>query len=144
MYPVEVLGSAARELGRIARAETPTHGALRDRMVAIALATVVVDLICAVLALLFEQHVKPTDIQSYGSALFWCTTQLLTVSSQIQNPLSVAGRILDVFMEAYAMIVVASVAGAMGAFLVRRAHDADVAAGRTAGGKPSGRPRTSG
>ncbi len=111
-------------------------------MVAVALATGVIDLICAALALLFERHVKPTDIRSYGSALFWCTTQLLTVSSQIQNPLSVGGRILDVFMEGYAMIVVATLAGSMGAFLIRRAHDADAdaGAGRPAGGRTGGRP----
>ena len=89
----------------------------------IVLATVGVDLVCAVLALLFERHEKQTEITSFGSAIFWTSTQLLTVSSQIKNPISSAGRVLDVGMEVYAISVVASLAGAMGAFMVRRGHE---------------------
>src|SRR5450759_1900401 len=37
----------------------------------------------------------------------WTTTQLLTVSSQIKDPITVGGRILDVFMETYAITVIA-------------------------------------
>jgi hypothetical protein len=118
------------ELLHVIRADTPTHSALRDRLVVITLTTVALDLVCAVLALLLERHVPNTDISSFGSALFWTTTQLLTVSSQIQNPLSVGGRLLDVLMEVYAITVVATLAGVMGAFLVRRAREAEQAAGR--------------
>ena len=125
MYLAQVVRGVAGTVRDILRAETPTHGALRDRLVGIVLISVVIDLICAGLALHFEQHVKQTDIQSYGSAFFWSTTQLLTVSSQIQNPFTVGGRILDVFMEAYAMIVVATLAGSMGTFLINRAQDAE-------------------
>jgi hypothetical protein len=42
-----------------------------------------------------ERHSHKTVIKTFGSAAFWTTTQLLTVSSQI----TVGGRILDVFME---------------------------------------------
>jgi len=45
------------------------------------------------------------------------TTQLLTVSSQIKNPITVGGRILDGFMEIYAISVIAGLAGAIGSFL---------------------------
>ena len=48
------------------------------------------------------------------------TTQLLTVSSSFKNPISPGGRILDIFMEAYAIIVIATLAGALGAFLQKR------------------------
>jgi hypothetical protein len=127
VYLVDVVRALGREVHHVARASTPTHAALRDRVAAIAVVTVVIDVICAVLALLLERHVPQTDIQSYGSAFFWTTTQLLTISSQIQNPLSVGGRVLDVFMEAYAMSVVATLAGSMGAFLIKRGHEADAA-----------------
>jgi hypothetical protein len=50
-------------------------------------------------------------------------TQLLTVSSSIQNPISTAARVVDVVMEAYAITVIASLAGAMGAFLVKRGRE---------------------
>ena len=127
MYLVRVWSEAAAELRDVLRAGTPTHARLRDRLVAIALATVVVDIVCAVLAFLFEHHQKQTQIKSVGSALFWTTTQLLTVSSSMQNPISFPGRALDVVMEIYAITVVAALAGALGAFLIKRGEELDAA-----------------
>jgi hypothetical protein len=131
-----VTRAAAVEFRGVLRADTPTHSHLRDTLTAIAVVTVGVDLICAVLALLLERHAAQTQIDSFGSAIFWTSTQLLTVSSQIQNPISVGGRILDVFMEVYAITVVATVTGSMGAFLIRRGRELEhaAAAAASAGG----------
>ena len=131
-----VTRAAAVEFRDVLRADTPTHSRLRDTLTAIAVVTVGVDLICAVLALLLERHAAKTQIDSFGSAIFWTSTQLLTVSSQIQNPISVGGRILDVFMEAYAITVVATVTGSMGAFLIRRGRELEQAAAAAAAGGP--------
>lgn len=60
----------------------------------IIVATVGVDLFCAIAAFLLERHSQQTEIKTFGSAAFWTTTQLLTVSSQIKNPISAGGRIL--------------------------------------------------
>jgi hypothetical protein len=128
MYVTRAISSAGREVGQIVRADTPTHGRLRDQLTAVVLATIGIDLFCAVLALIFERHVHSTQIQSFGSAIFWTSTQLLTVSSQIQNPLSVGGRILDIAMEAYAITVVGALAGSIGSFLVKRGHELEQAA----------------
>jgi hypothetical protein len=98
--------------------------------VGIALATIGFDLLCAVLAFVFEHDVKQTQLTSFGSALFWTSTQLLTVSSSIQNPISTPARLLDVAMEVYAITVVASLAGAMGAFMVKRGAEIEQAAER--------------
>jgi len=123
-----------RQLGRevrdVGRARTDTHGRLRDRVVAIIVATIGVDLTCAVLALAFEKN--RGQIHSFGSALFWTSTQLLTVSSQFTNPHTTPGRILDVAMEAYAISVVASLAAVMGAFMLRRARELEEADKRDA------------
>jgi hypothetical protein len=119
-YPTRVLAHAGAEVRKVIRAESRPHGRLRDHLVVIFLLTVGVDLICAVLAYLLEHDEAGTQIHSYGSALFWTSTQLLTVSSQLVNPLSTGGRILDVFMEAWAVTVIASLAAAFGAFLVKR------------------------
>lgn len=127
MYLVRVWIDAAAEVRDVLRAGTPTHARLRDRLVAVALATVGFDLVCAVLAFLFEHHQKQTQIESVGSALFWTTTQLLTVSSSMQNPISLPGRVLDVVMEIYAITVIATLAGAFGAFLVKRGEELDAA-----------------
>ncbi len=71
-------------------------------------------------------------ITTFGSALFWTSTQLLTVSSSLQNPISAGGRILDVAMEAYAITVVATLAGSIGAFMVKRARELEHDAARQA------------
>jgi hypothetical protein len=60
------------------------------------------------------------SVKTLGSEAFWTTTQLLTVSSQIKYPISFGGRILDVFMEIYAITVIATLAGAIGSFLQAR------------------------
>ncbi len=125
MYLLRVLRELGGEVRDVVRARTPTHGRLRDRVVAIAVATAGFDLICAVLAFLFEHHQKQTQIETYGSALFWTTTQMLTVSSSIQNPISLPGRILDIVMEIYAITVIGSLAGALGAFLIKRGEELD-------------------
>src|SRR5579862_2197518 len=130
MYVAGVIRNTAMEVRDVVRARTPTHSRLRDRLVGIALATIAVDLVCAVLAFVFEHHAKQTQIMSFGSALFWTSTQLLTVSSSIQNPISTLGRLLDVAMEVYAITVVASLAGAMGAFMVKRGAEIEQATER--------------
>ena len=122
-YPARVLTHSQHEIRRVIRADSHAHGRLRDRVVAIALLTIGVDLVCAVIAYLLEHDEKGTQIHSFGSAIFWTSTQLLTVSSQMPNPISTGARILDVFMEAWAVTVVASLAAAFGAFLVRRTED---------------------
>jgi hypothetical protein len=123
--PFRVLGSAAREFRDVLRAATATHRRLRDQLVAIVLATVGFDLVCAIAAFLLERHSQQTEIKTFGSAAFWTTTQLLTVSSQIKNPISVGGRLLDVLMEIYAISVVATLAGAFGSFLQKRGQEID-------------------
>jgi hypothetical protein len=64
----------------------------------------------------FERNARQTDIHTFFDAFFFTTVQLLTVSSQIKNPLSVAGRIVDIFLEIWAVIVVAGSAGAIASF----------------------------
>jgi hypothetical protein len=125
VYLARVTRAARNEVRSVLRADTPTHGRLRDTLMVIVVTTVGVDVVCAVLAFVFERHVHGTQIDSFGSALFWTSTQLLTVSSQLPNPLSVAGRILDVAMEAYAITVVAALAGSIGTFFIHRAREGD-------------------
>ncbi|HLI60478.1 MAG TPA: hypothetical protein VKV21_12515 [Solirubrobacteraceae bacterium] len=129
MYPVRVMAGLAAELRRVLGAETTIHGRLRDRLVALALTTIGVDLACAVVAYLTEPGEPQSQIRTFGSALFWTTTQLLTVSSNLSNPISTPARILDVFMEIYAITVIGTLGGTFGAFLIRRGEQLDVALG---------------
>jgi hypothetical protein len=122
---VEVMATSGREVRDIFRAATATHRRLRDHLLTIVVATVGIDLLCAIVAFVLERHSQQTEIKTFGSAAFWTTTQLLTVSSQIKNPISTGGRILDVFMEAYAITVIATLAGAIGSFLQKRGAEMD-------------------
>jgi hypothetical protein len=137
MYPGRVIRTAAQEIRSVLHGHSPIHERLRDRLAAIALVTIGLDLVFALLAYLFEHGQPQTELKSYGSALFWTSTQLLTVSSQIPNPFSTPGRILDVIMEIYAITIVGSVAGSMGAFFVGRGRqleaEAEHEATKTAG-----------
>lgn len=119
----------ALESDRVFRGHSRTHRRLRDRLAALAVATVLLDLVCALLALLFEHDASGSQIHSFGSALFWTTTQLLTVSSNLANPISAPARVLDVFMEIYAITVIGSLAAVFGAFLIKRGEEIDAARG---------------
>src|SRR5436305_10605680 len=88
------------------------HRRLVSRLLLVLFLTVVVDAIGTVLVYVFERHAKQTDIHTFFDAFFFTTVQLLTVSSQIKNPLTLAGRVVDLFLEVWAVLVVAGPAGA--------------------------------
>ena len=91
----------------------------RSRIAVLAGASVALDIVAAGLAKVFENgaaHAFPT----YFDALFWTTTQLLTVSSQLPNPERTATKVLDVLLEAWAIIVVASLAATFADLLHHR------------------------
>ncbi len=83
-----VLGGSAREVRDVLRAATATDRRLRNHLVTIVVASIGVDLFCAIVAFFLEHNAQQTDIKTFGSAAFWTTTQLLTVSSNIKNPIS--------------------------------------------------------
>src|ERR1035437_3548278 len=89
---------------------------LGSRVLLVLILTAVVDCIGTALVYSFERNVKSTDIHTLFDAFFFTTVQLLTVSSQIKNPLSVSGRVVDVFLEIWAVLVIAGSAGAIATF----------------------------
>ena len=92
------------------------HRRLLARLLIAFVLTLFVDLVGAVLTYVFEKHVKSGDIHGFADAVFFSTVQLLTISSQIKNPLTSAGRVVDVLLEAWAIFVVTGVAGSFAAF----------------------------
>jgi hypothetical protein len=94
-------------------------GRFRSRIAMLAAASVVLDLVAAAVALVSE-HGAPRAFDTYLDALFWTTTQLLTVSSQLPNPQRPVTKLLDVFLEAWAIIVVASLAATFSDLLHHR------------------------
>ena len=92
------------------------HRRLFSRLLLVLLLTAIVDLAGTVLFYMLERHARQTDIHGIFDAFFFTTVQLLTVSSQIKNPLTVGGKIVDLFLEVWAVIVVAGSAGAIASF----------------------------
>ena len=119
----EVRHRGVQEINDVLRARTVTHLHLRSRLAFVVGATLVVDAVASVLILLFERHASGTEITNLGDAVFWTSTQLLTVSSQLPNPISAPARVLDIFLQAYAISVVAVLAGSFGAFFHRRSME---------------------
>jgi hypothetical protein len=84
--------------------------------------TLVVDAIGGMLMDVLEKGVQGSDIHSFTDALFFSTVQLLTVSSQMSNPVTGGGRIVDIALEIWAISAVTAVAGSFASFF--RSSDA--------------------
>jgi len=67
---------------------------------------------------LFEDDARRSEIHNLWDALFFCSVQLLTVSSQMVNPVTTGGRIVDLFLELTALCLVSGIAGAFASFFL--------------------------
>lgn len=111
-YPDQISAHVEHEM-------TVARRRFRSRVAILAGASVALDLVAAGLAKVFEDG-APHAFRTYLDALFWTTTQLLTVSSQLPNPERSATKVLDVVLEAWAIIVVASLAATFSDLLHHR------------------------
>jgi hypothetical protein len=112
------------DLRKLMHGSTLIHLHLRRRLVIIFSATLVVALFGALAIYFLERHSTGTAIHGYGDALFWTSAQLLTVSSQLRNPISTGARILDIFFEFWAISIVAALAGSFGSFFTHKTQEA--------------------
>jgi hypothetical protein len=111
------------------------RGRFRSRIAKLAAASLVLDLAVAG-AVLASEHGAPHAFGTYFDALFWTTTQLLTVSSQLPNPERALTKVLDVVLEAWAIIVVASLAATFADLLHHRTRHRAMKEHRTAPASP--------
>ncbi|MGH3026529.1 MAG: hypothetical protein ACRDLR_08800 [Gaiellaceae bacterium] len=103
------------ELGRLFSWEE-RHRRVLSRLALVLVTTALIDAVGTVAIYFLERHAPSGDIHSLGDALFFTSVQLLTVSSQIKNPLTAGGRVVDVLLELWAVVVVAGSAGAIASF----------------------------
>ena len=108
------------ELRMVLRGESLTHRLLRSRLVFLLVATLLLDGVATVLMYALEHDARGSDFDDLGGALFWVSAQLTTVSSQMANPVTTWGRVLDLVLEVWAITVVATLAGSLAAFFRAR------------------------
>jgi hypothetical protein len=106
----------------LARGGTRAHADLRARLVGVAMMTLLFDVVAGLASYALE-HGQPHEFPTMWGALFWTTTQLLTVSSQLPNPDSTGAHVLDVALELWAITAVTAVAGSFGAFFHHRTRE---------------------
>jgi ABC-type uncharacterized transport system permease subunit len=94
------------------------HRRLGRRLIAALVLVVVAAAAGTVLMWLFERDAEGSEIHNLWDAFFFSTVQLLTVSSQMPNPVTTGGRIVDIFLELVALVVVTGVAGAFASFFL--------------------------
>src|SRR5579862_4785656 len=109
------MSALGEELRRLLTYEE-RHRRLLARLTLVVIASVLVDAAGTVAIYFLERHAKGTEVTSFGDAVFFSTVQLLTVSSQIKNPVTGWGKVVDVVLELWAVVVVAGSAGAVAAF----------------------------
>jgi hypothetical protein len=124
--PEPGLRRTAEELRLTLRGASRTHRILRSRLAFLFLATVLLDAVATVLMYLFEHSDPRSGFDDLGGALFWVSAQLTTVSSQMPNPVTTPGRVLDILLETWAISVVAMLAASLAAFF-RARHVEDAA-----------------
>jgi hypothetical protein len=104
----------------VLRGESHTHRILRGRLTFLLGATLLLDAIGTILMFWFEHAHRGSGFDDLGGALFWVSAQLTTVSSQMPNPVTTPGRVLDIVLEIWAISVVATLAGSLAAFFRAR------------------------
>lgn len=92
------------------------HRRLVARLIIAFVLTLVVLAAGSVLIWIFESGKQGGQIHGFGDAVFFTAVQLLTISSSITNPVTAAGKVVDVALEMWAIFVVTAIAGSFASF----------------------------
>jgi len=92
------------------------HRRLLARLLLALAASIAVFTAGTILIWVLESGRKGGDIHGLGDSAFFCAVQMLTVSSQIKNPLTSPGKVVDVGLEVWAVFVITVVAGSFATF----------------------------
>jgi voltage-gated potassium channel len=108
---------AARVLSSSYRSAGTAAKLVRSRLGYLGALTTVAVLGVAQLAYLFERELRSGALASFGDALLWSASVVLAGQGD-PVPSSIGGRIVMIAGFAFGVVVVAALAGAIGAFLV--------------------------
>jgi hypothetical protein len=71
---------------------------------------------------LIEHNARGADIHSYATAVYWSTAQLLTYGSSLSDPVTHGGRILEIVMDVYGLVVIGTLTASIGAYFIGKAQ----------------------
>jgi uncharacterized membrane protein len=118
---VRPLRGFAHEVQRVLQpADSRAHRLFRDRLVVLAFVTGLIWVVFSIAMYFTEHHARGTDIHNGWQAAYWTASQMTTVGSGFANPISTPAYVMDMLLKIYAVVVVASLAGTVGAFFVHR------------------------
>jgi hypothetical protein len=118
--PEPAMGRMAGEVGMVLRGGSRTHRFLRARLTFLVCATLLVDAVASVLVYAFEHGRPGSAFADPGTAVFWVSAQLTTVSSQLPDPETWPARVVEVGLDAWAITVAATLAASLAAFFRAR------------------------
>jgi hypothetical protein len=101
------------------------HLVLRQRLTIALVVVGIVDAVGSVLMWLLEDDASRSQIHNLFDAFFFTTVQLLTVSSQMPNPVTTGGRLVDIVLELTALFLVPGIAGAFASFFLHLSSETD-------------------
>jgi hypothetical protein len=122
------VGPEMSEVRMVLRGESRTHRFLRARLTFLVAATLVVDAVATAAMYMLEHEDPRSGFDDIGGAVFWVSAQLTTVSSQMPNPVTTPGRVIDVLLSIWAITVAATLAASLAAFF--RARHLEESVGR--------------
>ena len=119
-----------QELGHlrefVKRKPKPRHRKLRRRIVVAVILVGIADVVGTLIMWSLETDVGESEIHGLWDAFFFTTVQLLTVSSQMKNPVTTGGQVTDIFLELNALFLVTGIAGAFASFFLAEEDEVDV------------------
>ncbi|HEX3317373.1 MAG TPA: hypothetical protein VHR88_05100 [Solirubrobacteraceae bacterium] len=122
-HPREAVRRFPQEIRSIARAEGAARRRFRNHIAVLTFYTLAIWVICSIAMYFFEHHARGTDIHNGWQAAYWTASQMTTVGSSFANPISTPAYVLDLLLKIYAVVVVATLAGSLGAFFVHRGRE---------------------
>ncbi|MCB1377293.1 MAG: hypothetical protein KDK89_02815 [Alphaproteobacteria bacterium] len=85
--------------------------------------TFCVSIVMTLAMLAAERHHPDSDIHSLWDAFYFTVSQMTTLSSTMENPVTRVGQVVVLFMDIYAITVVSTLAGMFGAFFYHRTDE---------------------
>jgi ion channel len=111
---------------KLAKRDPPRpHAALRRRLGEAFMIVGIVSVLGTLLMWFFEDDVGRSEIHNLWDAFFFSTVQLLTVSSQMPNPVTTGGRIVDIVLQLTAVCFVTGIAGAFASFFLELGRNSE-------------------